>query len=118
MNIYVGNLPLKVTEEELRREFTAFGEVLSVTLMNGKYISGGQSLGHGFVEMPSLPEGQAAIAALNGRTFRQRTINVIQALPLSPDRHNASHSAKTRGRWYSTGREQMTYQPTAHAPYV
>ena len=30
MNIYVGNLPLDVAEEELRREFMAFGEVKSV----------------------------------------------------------------------------------------
>ena len=37
MNIYVGNLPLDVTEEELRREFMAFGEVMSVVIMNNKY---------------------------------------------------------------------------------
>ena len=41
MNIYVGNLSLEVTEEELRREFMAFGEVISVTIMSDKYIGRG-----------------------------------------------------------------------------
>jgi RNA recognition motif-containing protein len=53
MNIYVGNLSLEMTEEELRREFMAFGEVISVTIMNDKYIGSGQSRGYAFVEMPS-----------------------------------------------------------------
>ncbi|MDD5093277.1 MAG: RNA-binding protein [Dehalococcoidia bacterium] len=83
MNIYVGNLSLEVTEEELRQEFVAFGEVLFATIVDGKYVSGGQSRGHGFVEMTSLSEGQAAITALNGKTWKDTTINVVQALPLS-----------------------------------
>ena len=44
MNSYVGNLSLEVTEGELRQEFMAFGEVISVTIMNDKYI--GLSLIH------------------------------------------------------------------------
>ncbi len=53
MNIYVGNLSLEVTEEELRREFMAFGEVISVIIMNDKYIGSGQLRGYGFIEMAS-----------------------------------------------------------------
>ena len=78
MNIYVGNLSLEVTEEKLRQEFMAFGEVMSVTIMNDNYIGSGQSRGYGFVEMPSVSEGQAAITALNGKALRHRTIDVIQ----------------------------------------
>ncbi len=99
MNIYVGNLSLDVTKEELRREFMAFGEVISVTIMNDKYIGSGQSRGYGFVEMSSPSEGQAAITALNGKRIRHRTINVIQALPLSDNGGDGSHSHK--GRRYS-----------------
>ena len=29
MNIYVGNLPLEITEDELCKEFTEFGEVVT-----------------------------------------------------------------------------------------
>ena len=59
MNIYVGNLSLEVTEDELRREFTAFGEVVSVIIMNDKYIGSGQPRGYGFIEMTSKSEGTA-----------------------------------------------------------
>ena len=83
MNIYVGNLSLEVTEEELKREFVAYGEVATVTIMNDKYIGSGQSKGYGFVEMPSQSEGEAAVARLNGKTLRRMTINVVEALPLS-----------------------------------
>ncbi len=65
MNIYVGNLSLEVTEEELRREFMAFGEVISVIIMNDKHIGNGQLCGYGFIEMTSKAEGEAAIANLN-----------------------------------------------------
>jgi len=98
MNIYVGNLSLEVTEEELRREFMAFGEVVSVTIMNDKYIGSGQSRGYGFVEMPSKSEGEAAIASLKGKRLRNLLINVIEALPLSDNRCNSSHIDK-RGGW-------------------
>ena len=100
MNIYVGNLSLEVTGEELRREFMAFGEVISVTIMNDKYIGSGQSRGYGFVEMASQSEGQVAINALNGKTLRHRTIDVIQALPLSDNGGNGSCSHR-RGSRYS-----------------
>jgi len=63
INIYVGNLSLEVTDEELQREFMVFGEVISVTIMNNKHIGSGQSKEYGFVEMPSKAEGQAAITA-------------------------------------------------------
>ena len=82
MNIYVGNLPLEVTEEELRQEFMSFGEVTSAIIINDRY-GIGQSSGNGFVEMTSRSEGEAAIIALNGKSLKHRTIDVIQALPLS-----------------------------------
>jgi len=106
MNIYVGNLSLEVTEEELRQEFMAFGEVISVTIMNDKYIGSGQSRGYGFVEMPSQSEGQAAITALNGKTLRHRTIDIIQALPLSNNGGNGSYSHKRGGRYSRSIRQR------------
>jgi len=106
MNIYAGNLSLEVTEGELRREFMDFGEVISVTIMNDKYIGSGQSRGYGFVEMPSLSEGQAAIIALNGKTLRHRTIDVIQALPLSNNGGNGSYSHKRGGRYSRNARQR------------
>ena len=93
MNIYVGNLSLDMTQEELWREFTVFGEVISVTIMSDQYGSG-HSRGYGFVEMPSVSEGQAAITALNGKSLLHRTIDVIQALPLSDKKEKGPYSNK------------------------
>jgi RNA recognition motif-containing protein len=84
VNIYVGNLSYDVTEEELRQEFVAFGEVESVNIIMDKY--SGRPKGFGFVEMPSVSEGQAAIAALNGKTLKDRTLNVNTARPRSDNR--------------------------------
>ena len=106
MNIYIGNLPLELTEEDLRREFTAFGEVLSVTIMNDRYIGSGQSRGYGFVEMTSKPEGEAAIAALSGKTLGRMTINVIEALPLSDKKNKGSLHSRRPGRFSGKARNR------------
>jgi RNA recognition motif-containing protein len=98
MNIYVGNLPLEVTEDELRQEFMAFGEVISINIMNDKYIGSGQQRGYGFVQMPSQSEGKAAITALNDKTLGHMTISVVEALPLSDKKGNGSSVAR-RGGW-------------------
>jgi len=86
MNIYVGNLSLDVTEEELRQEFMAFGAVISVVIMNDKYIGSGQTRGYGFVEIASKSEGEAAITSLKGKKLKSLVIDVVEALPLSDKR--------------------------------
>ncbi|MGB2813827.1 MAG: hypothetical protein WBC50_04855 [Dehalococcoidales bacterium] len=86
MNIYVGNLSLETTEDELRKEFTEFGDVISVTIMNDNYIGSGQPRGYGYVEMASKSEGTTAIANIEGKKLRNRIVNVVEALPLSDKR--------------------------------
>jgi len=98
MNIYVGNLSLKVTEGELRQVFIDFGEVQSVTLMNDKYIGSGQHRGYAYVEMSSRLEGEAAIAAINGKKLRNMNINVIEALPLSKETGTTKNINKKENR--------------------
>ncbi len=114
MNIYVGNLPLEMTEDELRQEFTAFGQVISVSVMNDKYIGSGQARGYGFVEMASKSEGAVAVAGLNGKTIRGRLIEVVEALPLSDNKDKRS-SHSTRGSHFSAKR-QRGYQEYVKSP--
>ncbi len=83
MNIYVGNLPLEMTEDELRKEFMAFGAVASVVIMNDRYIGSGQAKAYGFVQMNSNSEGKSAIDGLTGKNLKNRAIYVVEALPLS-----------------------------------
>ena len=99
MNIYVGNLSLEMTEDELRKEFTEFGEVTSVTIMNDKYIGSGQPRGYGYVEMASKSEGAAAIANLEGGKMRNRVISVVEALPLSDKGGRGSLNIRTNSRF-------------------
>ena len=77
MNIYVGQLPYSVTEEELQEMFTEFGEVASLNLIKDRF--SGQSKGFGFVEMPNNSEADTAIKALNKSMLKGREIKVNQA---------------------------------------
>jgi RNA recognition motif-containing protein len=86
MHIYVGNLSLETTDDELRKEFTVYGEVKSVAIMNDKYIGSGQPRGYGYVEMASKSAGATAIANLGGKKLREMIMCVVEALPLSPKR--------------------------------
>jgi RNA recognition motif-containing protein len=83
MNIYVGNLAIEVTEQELRQEFLNFGKVAAVILMNDSTIGSGQCRGCGYVEMPSESEGQTAISQLQGKLLKGRRLDVIKALPVT-----------------------------------
>jgi cold-inducible RNA-binding protein len=84
MKIYVGNLSYDITEEELHQEFAAFGKVDSISVITDKYT--GRPKGFAFVEMPSVSEGQAAIAGLNGKTMKDRPLTVNAARPRTDDR--------------------------------
>ncbi|MBF0585922.1 RNA-binding protein [Prosthecochloris sp. N3] len=79
MNIYIGNLPYSVTEDDLRDAFNAFGQVDSANIIIDKF--SGRSKGFGFVEMPNDEEAANAIDSLNDTDFNGRTIKVNQARP-------------------------------------
>jgi len=79
MNIYVGNLPYRYSEEDLRAKFSSFGEVSSASIVKDK--ATGRSKGFGFVEMPDNASGQAAIDALVSWEDLGRAIKVNEAKP-------------------------------------
>jgi RNA recognition motif-containing protein len=79
MNIYVGNLALRTTEEELRQAFEAFGDVDTAKIIKDNI--SGRSRGFGFVEMPNPAEAQAAIAGLNGKELAGSALTVNEAKP-------------------------------------
>ena len=79
MNLYVGNLPYRLTEDQLKETFEEFGQVSSCTIIKDKVT--GSSKGFGFLEMPERSEAEAAIGALNGREMMGRKLNVNEARP-------------------------------------
>ena|SRR6185503_7506752 len=79
MNLYVGNLPYRMTEDQLQQEFEQYGQVASCTIIKDK--ATGQSKGFAFLEMPAREEAEAAITGLNGREVQGRRLNVNEARP-------------------------------------
>ena len=79
MNLYVGNLPYRITEDQLKAAFEEYGDVSSCTIIKDKVT--GQSKGFGFLEMPESSEAEAAISNLNGHDLMGRKINVNEARP-------------------------------------
>ena len=79
MNLYVGNLPYRMTEDQLKEAFEAYGQVASCTIIKDKVT--GSSKGFGFLEMPERSEAEAAITGLNGRELMGRKLNVNEARP-------------------------------------
>lgn len=78
-NLYVGNLSFKVTEEDLRSNFSEAGEVVSATIIKDRFTR--QSKGFGFVEMKTDEGATEAIQRFNGGTLDGKTITVNEARP-------------------------------------
>ena len=79
MNIYVGNMPFSMTEDDLRTLFEGYGSVERVSVITDRET--GRPRGFAFVEMTNDAEGEAAIEALNGNDSDGRTLTVNKARP-------------------------------------
>lgn len=79
MNIYVGNLDYKVSENDLNGIFEEYGTVSSSKIITDKF--SGKSKGFGFVTMDDQQEAEKAIKELNGATLESREIVVNEARP-------------------------------------
>jgi RNA recognition motif-containing protein len=80
--IYVGNIPFKSTEADIRELFSKSGEVESVKIIMDAQT--GYPKGFGFVEMATAEDAQRAIETLNGSLFMERTLSVSEARPQQP----------------------------------
>lgn len=92
MNIYVGNIPFSMTEDELREVFVSFGHVDSAKLIIDRET--GRSRGFGFVEM-SENVARKAITELNGSEYNGKQLVVNEAKPKSKD----SGFSRSRRPW-------------------
>ncbi|MCU7917761.1 MAG: RNA-binding protein [Candidatus Thiodiazotropha sp. (ex Dulcina madagascariensis)] len=79
MNIYVGNLPWSVKDDELRQMFAEFGDVSNANVIMDKF--SGRSRGFGFVEMPDSGDAETAIKSLNEKEVSGRNLRVNEAKP-------------------------------------
>ncbi|MBM2840551.1 MAG: RNA-binding region [Bacteroidetes bacterium] len=81
MQIYVGNLPLSHSDDDLRALFQPHGIIRSAAV--GRDKKTGESQGYGFVEMPVKSEARAAIEALRGKELDGKPLRVraLRAFP-------------------------------------
>lgn len=84
MNIYVGNLPYTLTDEELIQTFSQYGQVASAKIIMDRIT--GRSKGFGFVEMPVQAEAEEAIKNLDGSSLQGRNIRVNESKPKTESR--------------------------------
>jgi len=77
LNIFVGNLNFRTTDEDLQSHFEQFGEVSSAKIITDRNTH--RSRGFGFVEMADDSEGEKAISELNGKDFNGRDLTVNKA---------------------------------------
>lgn len=78
-NLFVGNLPYSMDDNQLGQTFAAAGNVVSAKVITDKY--SGRSRGFGFVEMGSEDEAKKAIEQFNGKDVGGRALVVNEARP-------------------------------------
>jgi RNA recognition motif-containing protein len=77
--LYVGGIPYRSTEDDLKNSFAEAGNVVSASIISDRMT--GRSRGFGFVEMASEAEAQAAIDRWDGKEMDGRTLSVSFARP-------------------------------------
>lgn len=78
--VYIGNLPWKLTDEDLRHMAGAYGTVQSAKVRMDRR---GRSKGVGFVTMPKS-DASRAVHSLNGKKINGRPLKVRFATPQPP----------------------------------
>ena len=76
--LYVGNLPWKITEQELVTAFEAHATVVSARIITER--ESGRSKGFGFVEVQD-EDAEKIVKAMNGTELNGRSLIVNEARP-------------------------------------
>lgn len=77
MNIFVGNLAITATDQDLRELFEPYGAVDTIDVITD--CETGYPCGFGFVEMPERSAARAAIAGLHGMDLAGHACTVNEA---------------------------------------
>jgi len=75
--LYVGNLSVQTTEQDLEELFSQAGNVESARVM--RHTTTGDSKGFGFVQMSNDQEAASAIAQFNGKELHRKKLQVNEA---------------------------------------
>lgn len=87
-SLYIGNIPYRTPEEEIRSIFESYGPISSVRVIGDK--------GFAFVEIPE-ENMAAAIEGTNDKELGGRTLTVNEARPREPRSDNRGGGRFNRG---------------------
>jgi RNA recognition motif-containing protein len=79
MTIYVGNLPYRATETDLREVFAEYGTIKRVAVPTDRET--GRVRGFAFVEMSEDTQEDSAISELDGAEWMGRQLRLNKAKP-------------------------------------
>jgi cold-inducible RNA-binding protein len=99
--LYVGGIPYRTTEDELRTAFEEAGTVTSASIISDRMT--GRSRGFGFVEMADEAMAQAAIDRWDGKEMDGRMLSVSFARPQG-DRPQGDRPPRAGGGGFGGGR--------------
>lgn len=104
--IFVGNLPWKITEDDLKKHFEKYGKVISAKIVIDSDTK--KSKGFGFVEMEEAEAAENAIRELNGVVLLDRALRISLAQERGEQRpprdRDNSYGGGSRSGGYGQGR--------------
>lgn len=92
-NLFIGNLPFTIEEEELKELFEEFGPLESVTVIKDRETN--RSRGFGFVKYQEASDGENAIKSMDSKLVKNRCLKV-----------NAAHNKNRESRKEEPSRSQ------------
>ncbi len=94
--LFIGSLPYKTTDEDLRQQFSQAGTVTSASVIMDRMT--GRSRGFGFVEMSSDEEATKAIEMFHDKEMDGRRIVVNESRPREEGQGGGRFSNNGGGR--------------------
>ncbi|HEX8151659.1 MAG TPA: RNA-binding protein [Thermoanaerobaculia bacterium] len=79
--IYVGNLPKRINDAQLRTLATPYGKPNAANV--AREVKSGLSKGYGFIEYATADEARAAIAGLDGKEVHGQKLTAFEASALN-----------------------------------
>jgi polyadenylate-binding protein len=113
-NLYVKNLPDDMTEEQLKKEFSPFGTILSARVMVDDQK---RSKGFGFVCYDSHEDASRAVTEMNGRMLQRKPLYVALAQRKEVRAAQLAQQMNQRNMQYARGGMQGMYAPGAPMYY-
>src|SRR5882672_3189527 len=114
IRLYVGNLPLSVTEEELREHFSTVGPLSYLSVPTDRET--GKRRGFAFVEFKERAQADEAIRRFNNQSFKGRPLSVSEARARNESPPRSAPARPSLSRPSSTVGAEPAAEPPGNKP--